>query len=256
MSVLLDNLSIGYGSGRNKKVIQSEISAELKEGVFTSLLGPNGAGKSTLLRTITGFLLPLHGSVIIEGESLSLIRNSRLSRLVSVVLTERPSVSAMNVLQLVELGRSPYTGISGRLSDEDRRRAQQAIRLVGADHLCKARVDALSDGELQRVMVAKALAQDTKIIVLDEPTAFLDFPSKVELMQLLKRIAHEQNKIILQSTHDINMAINIADNLWLLDRKLGFCSGTPSQLADRDILAQYFVRPGISFDAKTLSFKF
>lgn len=254
MEVKLNSLSIGYFGKRGPIAIQSNIDACLKEGQFVALLGPNGSGKSTLLRTLAGFMPPLSGNVILDGHHLASLSDSELSQMVGVVLTERPSLSSMTVEQLVGLGRSPYTGFWGRLRDSDRKIVEEALELAGCAQMRARMVNTLSDGECQRVMVAKALAQRTPVILLDEPTAFLDFPSKVEMMQLLKRLAHERNLIILQSTHDLNMALSVADSIWLLDRKLGFTAGEPRELAASSTLQKYFLRPGLSFDSESLCF--
>lgn len=255
MKIELHSVSTGYLTARNRICIQENISASLAESEFTCLLGPNGAGKTTLLRTLAGFIPPVDGSVIIDGRHLGSYSQTQLSSLLSVVLTERPSVSSMTVEQLVALGRSPYTGFWGRLTARDRHVVDEALALTGSESLRDRLVDTLSDGERQKVMVAKALAQETQAIFLDEPTAFLDFPSKAEMMILLRRLAHEQEKTIFQSTHDLNMALALADRLWLADRKLGITIGTPRELADSGDLERYFLRPGITFDAEALEFR-
>lgn len=254
MNIEIRSLTTGYLTARNRVVIQKDINASLPAGEFICLLGPNGAGKTTLLRTLAGFIPPLDGSVIIDGRHMSTIPPSELSRLIGVVLTERPSVASMTVAQLVALGRSPYTGFWGRLTDRDRHITEDALKATGTASMRDRLVDTLSDGERAKVMVAKALAQETPAIFLDEPTAFLDFQSKAGMMRMLKRLAHESNKTIMQSTHDINMAVALADRLWLVDRTLGVTTGTPRELADNGDLQRYFVRPGITFDPATMKF--
>ena len=251
--IRLHKLATGYRSRSENIVVERDIDASLHAGEFTCLLGPNGAGKSTLLRTLSGFQPPLEGGVEIAGKNLCDYSDADLSKL--MVLTERPSVTSMTVEQLVAIGRSPYTGFWGRLSGRDREVVEHAMLLTGVSHMKGRLVDTLSDGERQKVMIAKSLAQETPVIFLDEPTAFLDFPSKVEMMILLKRIAREENKIIFQSTHDLNMALQIADRLWLLDKKLGLKTGTPRELADSGVLEEYFLREGIEFDSGSLSFQ-
>ena len=253
--IQIRHLTTGYRSRRQEIVVERDINGSLLAGEFTCLLGPNGAGKSTLLRTLSGFLPPLAGEIRIEGRPLTDYAESDLSKLISVVLTERPSVTSMTVEQLVALGRSPYTGFWGRLADRDRQVVERSMELTGVTDMRLRLVDTLSDGERQKVMIAKALAQETPVIFLDEPTAFLDFPSKVEMMILLKRIAEGEGKIIFQSTHDLNMALQIADRLWLLDKKIGLNIGTPAELAENGTLEQYFLREGIIFDPASLSFQ-
>ncbi len=215
----LRDISLGYTSGGNTKTVASCISASLDRGGLTCLLGPNGAGKSTLLRTLTGLLRPLAGTIEINGSSLESYSSSELSKLVSVVLTDRFNLPDMTARQLVALGRSPYTGFWGRMSDNDEREVDEVMALTGITDLAQRSVDTLSDGERQKVMIAKALAQHTPIILLDEPTAFLDYPSKVETMSLLHTLAAERGKTILLTTHDVEIALQLADRIWMLDRK-------------------------------------
>lgn len=251
----MQNLTTGYLTSRGPVRIQENINASLAPGELTSLLGPNGAGKTTLLRTLAGFIPPLEGHILIDGMNIASCGQAHLSRKISVVLTERPSVSSMTVEQLVALGRSPYTGFWGRLADRDRRVVEESMMTTGVADLSERLVDTLSDGERAKVMVAKALAQETPVIFLDEPTAFLDFPSKAEMMRLLKRLAREQGKTIFLSTHDLNMALALSDRLWLVDRVLGVRVGTPRELADDSSLTRYFLRPGITFDTESLEFR-
>ena len=185
----LKNLTTGYG----EHIVARSINSIIPEGNLISLLGPNGVGKSTLLRTLCAFQPAISGDIIINGTSLQELTQAQLSRIISVVLTERLDVRAMTVHNLVSLGRSPYTGFWGRLDEEDERQVRQAIDQVGISELYEREIGTLSDGELQKAMIAKALAQQTPIILLDEPTAFLDFPSKVEMMRMLHRLAHEMN---------------------------------------------------------------
>ncbi len=248
-------LTTGYHSHGKKKVITSSLDARLSGGVMTCLLGPNGAGKSTLLRTLAGFQKPLAGEVLIMGKKLSSYSSRELACCMSVVLTEKPLVENMDVETLVGLGRTPYTDYWGRLSAQDHEAIDRAISLVGIEHLRGHLVQGISDGERQKVMIAKAFAQETPIIFLDEPTAFLDYPSKVEIMLLLYSLAHRLEKTIFMSTHDLDIALQLSDMIWLIDRKMGITTGTHSELAESGALEKYFLRPGISFDAKDGLFK-
>jgi len=254
VSIRLDRITTGYNTSHGVVTIQRDITAELHKGEFTCMLGPNGAGKTTLLRTLSGFLPPISGIVMIGDSKLDTLQRKELSKRVGVVLTERPSVASMTVEQLVGLGRSPYTGFWGRLADADRREVDEALHLTDTVTLRHRLVDTLSDGERQKVMIAKALAQQTPVILLDEPTAFLDYPSKAATMRLLRDLAHEQSKTIFLSTHDLNMALALADNLWLVDRELGVNIGTPRELAKSGILQNYFQNPGLIFDPINLLF--
>lgn len=243
----LKELTTGYRQPKPKQ-ITANFSARLERGEMVALLGPNGAGKSTLLRTLSGFQKPLSGEILIDGQEISSIGSKELSRKVSVVLTERPMLENMTVEDLVAMGRVPFTGYFGVLSDQDRAQVAEAIRMVGIENLrCRA-VDSLSDGERQKVMIAKALAQETPVIFLDEPTAFLDYPSKVEMMQLLHRLAREAGKTIFMSTHDLELSLQVADRIWLIDREKGVTVGTRRELIANGSLERYFLRPGIEFD--------
>lgn len=246
----LRNLSTGYAN----KVVACGLNATLKEGELVSLLGCNGVGKSTLLRTLSAFQPALKGEVIIQGRKLSEVSAQELSRLVGVVLTERPHLHNMTVRDLVAMGRSPYTGFWGKLYEEDKAIIEEAISMVGIASLQDRQVNTLSDGERQKVMIAKALAQQTPVILLDEPTAFLDFPSKVETMRLLRKLAHEMGKIIFLSTHDVEMALQLSDRLWLMTTQ-GITSGTPRQLAQDGSLTTFIQVEGINFDPTLMSYR-
>ena len=211
--IRLDNLSIGYRSKKGTKAVASGITATIRGGELTCLIGPNGAGKSTLLRTLAGFLPKAAGTASLRGRDIGSYKPRELARLVGIVLTEKPDTGCMTVGELVALGRSPYTGFWGSCSDADRRAAARAMADVGIAHLAGRRVATLSDGERQKAMVAKALAQQTPVILLDEPTAFLDFPSKVETMRLLRGIARHTGKVVFMSTHDLDLALQAADTL-------------------------------------------
>lgn len=261
MSVALNDLSIGYKTSRGVRTVASGITAGIERGRLTCLLGENGVGKSTLLRTLSAFQPPLSGSICVDGEPLSAFNEQQLARTIGIVLTEKPDVQQMTVLEMVQMGRTPYTGFWGRLSQEDRLACNEAIDMIGISHLTNRMVTTLSDGERQKVMIAKALAQHTPIIYLDEPTAFLDYPSKVEMLLLLGRISHETQKTVFFSTHDLELALQVADTVWLMSR---CCSqpedanslqiGTPHELAAQGVLGRFIERSkDIKFNAETLS---
>lgn len=247
-TIRVADLSTGYTSRRGSTVITRSINASLNGGELTCLLGPNGAGKSTLLKTLTAFIPPVQGEVFIKGKPLTRYTEADLAKEIGVVLTDRLTVSDMSATELVAMGRSPYTGFWGSMSADDRKIVDEAINLVGIAHLSSRMVNTLSDGERQKVMIAKAIAQQTPVIFLDEPTAFLDYPSKVEIMQLLHSIARSQAKTIFLSTHDLDLALQIADKIWLIDKALGVTTGTPEDLALSGDMSRYFHRSGIEFD--------
>lgn len=188
---------------------------------------------------------------MIDGRELRSYSHTELARKIGVVLTERPDVTSMTVEQLVALGRSPYTGFWGRLTGKDEKVVERSMELAHVQWMRGRLVSTLSDGERQKVMIAKALAQETPVIFLDEPTAFLDFRSKVETMQLLKKLARQEGKIIFQSTHDVNMALQLADRIWLVDKNIGVSIGTPSELAENGELVRFFYGEGIRFNPDT-----
>lgn len=248
-TIRVERLTTGY-TGRNgsKVAVTGSLSASLHGGELTCLLGPNGAGKSTLLRTLSGFLPPLDGEIFIEGKRLSAHTPAELAKVIGVVLTERLHLNNMTVEELVGLGRSPYTGFWGRLSGDDRRIVNRSMELVRVDGMRGRMVSTLSDGERQKVMIAKALAQETPVIFLDEPTAFLDYPSKVEIMQLLLSLARGEGKTVFLSTHDLELSLQIADRIWLVDKEKGVVTGTPEDLSLAGEMGRFFEREGVVFD--------
>lgn len=236
----LERLSIGYAVRKGRRVVARGLDACLRRGELTCLLGPNGVGKSTLLRTLAGFQTPLEGQVRIEGRDIAAYRPGELARTIGVVLTEKPDVQHTTALEMALMGRAPYTGFFGRYADGDRRIALEALRLVGVEELAGRRVSTLSDGERQKVMIAKALAQQTPVVLLDEPTAFLDYPSKGELMAALRRVCHEAGRAALLSTHDVAQALKVADRVWLMGKDGFFAVGTPEAVRRDGSLTKCF----------------
>lgn len=209
-------LSIGYTVSRRQHVVVDDLTGVFPAATLTCLVGRNGTGKSTLLRTLAGLQQPLVGSVLIDDTPLNNLSAIERARLIGVVLTQRLEVQNLTVREVVAMGRSPYTGFFGTLSKADWEVVDEALRQVGMSPWADRYVQMLSDGERQKVMIAKALAQQTPVLVLDEPTAFLDYPSKVEMMKLLCRLAKEMDKTIVLSTHDIELAAKIATRFLLL----------------------------------------
>lgn len=247
----LRNLTTGYG----RHVISRSLCAALRPGTLTALLGSNGAGKSTLLRTLAGFQPPLGGEVRWADRLLGDYAPRELARTLSVVLTFRPEAEALTAGQVVETGRIPYTRLLGGLTDADEAAVRRALELTETEGFRHRLLRTLSDGERQRVFIAKALAQDTPAILLDEPTAFLDFPAKVSLLRLLRRLAAEERKTILFSTHDIELSLHFAANLWLLEAE-GLTAGTPRELAESGAVGTFFAKDGLRFDARSMRFVF
>ena len=232
-TIELHNLSIGYHTKHGVKTVATNISGTIKSGELTCLLGANGVGKSTLLKTLSSFQPKTDGEILLQGRELSEYSDKQLSRLIGVVLTEKPDVRNMDDLQVVD----------------------EAIAMVGIEALSKRMVHTLSDGERQKVMIAKALAQQTPVIYLDEPTAFLDYPSKVEVLQLLSRISREADKIIFLSTHDVELALQMADTIWLMTKEEQMAIGSPKALAEQGTLGRFIERDGIAFDPATMAIK-
>ena len=245
-------LIIGYTQkGGKNRIIHDSLQLQLFAGEMTGLLGLNGAGKSTLLRTLCGFQPALGGKIILKSRLLSDYSQSELSRLIGVVLTEKTNAGGITVQELVALGRHPYTGFFGQLKKADKQVVAESLMAVGIADKASHFVSELSDGERQKAMIAKALAQQCPIILLDEPTAFLDVTSRLETMSLLHRLCVEQGKAILLSTHDLDLAIQMSDCLWLMGKKRPMACGAPEDLILNGSFASFFNKEGITFDSSS-----
>lgn len=243
------NLEIGYTRRQETPhVVASGLNLTMRAGDLVCLLGPNGAGKSTLLRTLSGAQQPLGGQVWLEGTNIATMSPRALARHVSVVLTERVEVGQLSAYALVALGRHPYTDWMGQLTPHDEAVVQQALEAVDAVALAERPIYELSDGERQRVLLARALAQEPRLLVLDEPTAFLDLPRRVDLMRLLRHLSHAGERAVLLSTHDLDLALRSADLLWLLDAAGTLHVDAPEQLVLNGAFAATFAREGVTFD--------
>ena len=242
------NLTVGYNKGKAQTPILSSLNLSLEQGKLVALLGANGIGKSTLLRTITGDQQPLDGHINLNDKPISSISKKELSRLLGIVNTDRTQAGGLTVRELVSLGRQPYTGFLGILDHTDRTIVEEAMASAGIGHKANSFLAELSDGERQKVMIAKALAQSTPIIILDEPTAFLDVESRMETMLLLHRLAHQQNKAILLSSHDLSQAVMLADELWIVTHDRQLISGNTEDLALTGAMDSIFASQNISFN--------
>lgn len=241
-SLQLKDLSIGYRLRRsNVKVVKNGLNASLRSGELTCLLGLNGAGKSTLLRTLCGFQDQISGEIFLLGRNLKDYTPSQIASTVAVVLTDRASGSGLTVREVVSLGRYPYTGYFGRLTPEDESIIDESLNAVGMSSFATEYLSGISDGERQKVLVAKALAQQCPVIILDEPTSFLDISSRIEIMQLLQKLAWSKDKSILVSTHDIELARRYADTWWLMGKD-SFHVGTPEELISSGTAGSLFNR--------------
>jgi len=247
------NLSIGYPSKKGDIVIQKELNLNLKSGTLTGILGINGVGKSTLLRTLANMQEALSGSVLIHNKNSKDFAPNTLSKHISLVLTESLPPSNLTVFELVALGRQPYTNWLGSLTQNDTDIINKALQQTEVTNLAQKKIYELSDGQKQRVLIARALAQDTDIIILDEPTAHLDIHHKIAVLKLLKNISKELNKSILIATHEVNFALQLTDELWLMypDKCI---TGTPKSLINNETLQELFKSDLIKFDSNSRHF--
>jgi iron complex transport system ATP-binding protein len=250
------DLAIGYAPPRRSVTRVAEgLSLSLRAGEFVCLIGPNGAGKSTLIRTLAGIQAPLSGQVRLMDDDIQALTPQALAKRLSIVLTDRVEVGALSAHALVALGRYPYTNWMGRLSAHDERVIGWAIEAVGAQHVAHRNVSELSDGERQKVMIARALAQEPQLMILDEPTAFLDVPRRVEILGLLQELAHKTNRAILLSTHDLELALRSADCIWLLPVGGRLHVGAPEDLVLNGAFERVFQSEGVAFNPETGTFR-
>ena len=243
------NLTIGYKTSQKTiRNVAANISTSLQTGELVCLLGPNGAGKSTLLRTLAGMQPPIAGEVKLLENDIYKLPPQELAKRLSLVLTEKIDVGMLSAYALVTMGRYPYTDWWGKLSSEDENIINWAIKSVGAVNLAQRNVSELSDGERQKIMIARALAQSPMVMLLDEPTAFLDLPRRVEIMQLLRQLARDTNQAILLSTHDLDLALRLADKIWLLGNNGILHVGAPEDLILSGAFADTFRSEGVEFN--------
>jgi iron complex transport system ATP-binding protein len=250
------DLTIGYRHGRKQpRIVAEALNVTLHQGELVCLLGPNGAGKSTLLRTMAGLHAPLHGRITLHGDDLTRLTPAQIARRLSIVLTERIDAGAMTAYGLVALGRHPYTNWAGQLSEQDEGVVRWALTAVGAADLAGRQINTLSDGERQKVMIARALAQEPALILLDEPTAYLDLPRRVEIMRILRQLARQEGRAILLSTHDLELALRMADQLWLMAADGSLQTGAPEDLVLSGAFGRTFPSDEVTFDLQTGSFR-
>lgn len=249
------DLTIGYKQYRETRIVAEKIDVSLHSSELVCLLGPNGAGKSTLLRTLAGMQRPLDGNILLNNHNLHQLDAKTVARHISVVLTERVNVGMLTAYALAALGRHPYTGWSGKLAAADEAVVQWALTAVSASHLAHRFVHELSDGERQKVLIARALAQEPQLMLLDEPTAYLDLPRRVEVMGILRRLAHEEGRTVLLSTHDLELALRMADKIWLMPPAGPLQVGVPEDLVLNGAFAHAFQSAGVAFDAHSGAFK-
>ena len=231
-----EKLGIGYKG----KPLLPDINVSLNEGDIVALAGPNGAGKTTLFKTLCGSLKPIAGRITIFGKDLNQYSATERASLFSLVLTEKPDDLFLKVYDIVAAGRYPQLGLMARLSESDESIIEESLQTVGVKHLIDRNFISLSDGEKQKVMIAKAIVQDTPLIFMDEPAAFLDYPSKIELINLMVKLSREHKKTILFSSHDLDLLLRYCDKMWIVGYGLPLVEGTPKQLIEQGLIDAYF----------------
>lgn len=252
--MVADGLSIGYRTKKKESIIAENLYFGLGQGELTAVVGPNGIGKSTLLRTLAKIQPKLSGSIHISGKPLAAYRTAALAKSISLVLTDPIASKNMTVYEMIALGRQPYTNWIGSLTSRDKEKILEAITLLDLNTLAYQKCHTLSDGQLQRALIARALAQDTDIILMDEPTTHLDLHHKVHLLQTLQKIAKETQRTVLFTSHEITLSIELCDTMLLLGTQ-GPTFGTPEQLIQMGAFDNLFPADSISFQAETRSFK-
>lgn len=248
-------LTIGYKTKNGVLELEKDFNTKIYNGEIVCLIGPNGCGKSTLMRTIAGLQKPLSGDTFISEVDVKRMKPHQYAQLLSLVLTDKVNVGAMTVMDIVTIGRYPYTNFFAKLEPKDHQIIEQALDSVHLNDYKDRFFNELSDGEKQRVLIAKALAQDTPLIMLDEPTAHLDLPNRVEIMNILKRLAKETGKAIFLSTHELDLALQTADTIWLMNRDENMKSGTPEDLVLSGMFEHVFKSKAFTFDKLSGSFK-
>ena len=244
-----ENISIGYQSKGKETIVAKNLNLSLEKGKLIALIGANGIGKSTLLRTLTGIQKPLSGGVFINTINIEELEPLALAQEMSLVLTEKLPPSNLTVYELIALGRQPYTNWIGKLTPEDIAKVNEAMELTQINHLASKKHYEISDGQLQKVLIARALAQDTALIILDEPTTHLDLQHKVSVFKLLKKLAHETGKCILFSTHDIDMAIQLSDEMIIMTPET-VLQDQPCNFISKGSFSTLFKDDHITFDGE------
>lgn len=245
-----ENLSIGY---KGNALIEG-LNLKLEKGLVTALVGKNGIGKSTLLKTLTRELPAVKGEIFLSGKNIKYYSQRDLAKELSIVTTSSVTAGGLKVKEVVEMGRHPYTGMLGLLRSDDKLIVESAIKQVGIEYKTESYVSELSDGERQKVMIARAIAQDTPVIILDEPFSFLDVASRIEILSLLKEIAKESDKTVLFSTHDVSQALRMCDRLWMLTPERNLYDSTPRIAVTEGIINDLFENPTVVFDKSQMDF--
>ncbi len=252
--LLLKDLSIGYQAGKHRVIVQENLNLISEKGELVVLIGRNGCGKSTLLRSMSWLQPVFSGTIKIEGKDLAKISPRKRAQLISVVLTDQRAEASFNVKELISIGRDPYTGWLGSLTNNDDEIINNAIEMTNLQGFEDRSIHELSDGERQRVFIARALAQDTPIILLDEPTSHLDLPNRINILLLLQKLARDTNKTIFISTHELETAMQVADKIWLMEKLKGVNIGTPEDMVLKGTFDTVFSHSNYDFDKEYGSF--
>lgn len=250
----LNATSIGYHAKGKPIIVQENLDISADRGELIALIGRNGCGKSTLMRSMAWLQPIFSGNITIDGKNISKITPRQRAKLISIVLTDQRSEASFNVRELISIGRDPYTGWLGSLSRDDEQKIEQAIETTNLRGFERRNIHELSDGERQRVFIARALAQDTPIILLDEPTSHLDLPNRINILLLLQKLARETNKTIFISTHELETAMQVADKIWLMEKQNGISQGTPEDMVLNGVFDKAFAHPSYVFDKEYGSF--
>jgi len=241
----IKSLSVGYG----RKVVVSNINQQIVRGQFVALIGPNGSGKTTILKTLSRLISPLAGSVYIDGRGLMDLASDEIAKRVAVVLTERPNPGLLTGYEFVSLGRYPYTDLFGRLSKEDEDKIREALRLVHAEYLSDRYFGELSDGEKQKLILARAIAQDPKVIFLDEPTLHLDLKNRIEILNILHMLSRKKGITIISSIHELDIALRISDIVWLIKDGRILDAGPPENIVDERKINELYELKEVCFNS-------
>lgn len=248
--IQLKDLTLGY----EQRTLLEKVSAHITGGQLVALLGRNGTGKSTLLRAAMGLEKPQNGEIILHGNNIASLKPEELARNISFVTTDKVRIANLRCRDVVALGRAPYTNWLGQLQGKDKEKVDNAMHLVGMDSYAEKTMDKMSDGECQRIMIARALAQDTPVILLDEPTAFLDLPNRYELCLLLRKLTQKEGKCILFSTHDLDIALSLCDTIMLIDNPQLYSLPTGEMITSGHI-ERLFRNESITFDAQEMKIR-
>lgn len=249
------NLFTGYGTKKNKRVVSSDLNLTIRNGEFVALIGTNGCGKSTLMRTICGLQKVISGNIIIDNNDITHLSSKQLAKLFSLVLTEPIEASNLTVNDIIAIGRYPYVGMRGKLQQEDINIVEETMERCNIQGFGSRFFSELSDGEKQRVMLAKALVQDTPLILLDEPTSHLDISNRIDIMKMLHVLSKQTNKSIIMSTHELDLALQWADSIWLMDKRGNIQTGTPEDLILNNCFSDVFNSEQATFDIYSGIFK-